>query len=319
MDWSERVGRRIKLRDLHILLAVAQSGSIAKAAKQLAVSQPVVSKVIADLERTVGVRLLDRNRYGAAPTLYGTALLKRGLAVFDELRQGLQEIESLADPTAGEAWVGASELMAAGVLPAVIDQINQRYPRLNIHVTPHSADPAVYKVQLRERAIDFYLGRLSAPAIEEEFAREILFDEPVVAAGVQNRWANRRKIALADLMDERWALPGGTEARAFVADTFRAGALDIPSASVTCNSMSMTCALLLTGRYLAMVPRSFLRFGGERLAIKTLPVKLSARAAPVGVVKLRNRTLSPAARLFLDCVRTVVRPLAKQGTAPGRQ
>jgi len=69
MEWTDRIGRRIKLRDLHILLAVAQSGSMARAAERLAISQPVVSKTIADLEHTLGVRLLDRDRRGAEPTV----------------------------------------------------------------------------------------------------------------------------------------------------------------------------------------------------------------------------------------------------------
>src|SRR5919109_3384428 len=101
MQWSERIGKRLKLRDLHILLAVVQWGSMAKAAAELAVSQPAVSKAIADMEHTVGLRLLDRTRHGIEPTVYGRALIKRGLAVFDELRQGVKELEFLADPTAG--------------------------------------------------------------------------------------------------------------------------------------------------------------------------------------------------------------------------
>ena len=102
MEWADRIGRRIRLRDLHILLAVAQSGSMARAAERLAVSQPVISKVISDLEHVLGVRVLDRDRHGAEPTAYGRALLNRGLAAFDELRQGVKDIEFLLDPTAGE-------------------------------------------------------------------------------------------------------------------------------------------------------------------------------------------------------------------------
>jgi hypothetical protein len=93
MDWPDRIGRRLKLRDVHILLAVVQWKSMARAAERLAISQPVFSKAIADLERTVGVRLLDRNRLGAEPTPYGLALLRHGLAAFDELKQGVKEIE----------------------------------------------------------------------------------------------------------------------------------------------------------------------------------------------------------------------------------
>lgn len=81
MDWTDRIGRRIKLRDLHILQAVAQHDSMAKAARRLTVSQPVISKAIADLEREVGKPLLDRDRHGAEPTIYGAALLQHSRAV----------------------------------------------------------------------------------------------------------------------------------------------------------------------------------------------------------------------------------------------
>src|SRR5215510_7419705 len=102
VQWNDRLRRRIKLRDVDILLAVIQTGSMGKAAAILDMSQPAVSKSIAYLERTLGVRLLDRSRQGVEPTAYGRALTKRGAAVFDELRQGVQEIASLTDPTVGE-------------------------------------------------------------------------------------------------------------------------------------------------------------------------------------------------------------------------
>src|SRR6202043_327305 len=101
MQWHDRIGRRLKLRDLHILLAVVQRGSMAKAAAELAVSQPAVSKAIADMEHTLGLRLLDRSRNGIEPTAYGRALVKRGLTIFDELKQGVEELEFLADPSVG--------------------------------------------------------------------------------------------------------------------------------------------------------------------------------------------------------------------------
>ena len=116
MQWADRIGRHLKLRDLHVLFAVMQSGSMAKAARHLAVSQPVVSAAIAGLEQTLGVRLLDRSRRGVEPTIYGRALLNHGLAAFDALRQGVKEIEFLADPTAGELLIGCPEWIAAGLL-----------------------------------------------------------------------------------------------------------------------------------------------------------------------------------------------------------
>src|SRR5262245_63049518 len=99
MPWNDRVGRRFKLRDLNILLTVAQAGSMGKAAGQLRISQPVVSKAVADMEHALGVRLLDRSRRGVELTTYGRAVIKRGAAVFDELRDCVKEIEFMADPT----------------------------------------------------------------------------------------------------------------------------------------------------------------------------------------------------------------------------
>jgi hypothetical protein len=101
-NWEDRIGRRLKLRDLHILSAVVQWGSMAKAATHLSMTQPAISDAIASLEGALGVRLLDRSSRGVEPTIYTNALLKRGLVVFDELRQGIRDIEFLANPTAGE-------------------------------------------------------------------------------------------------------------------------------------------------------------------------------------------------------------------------
>ena len=82
-------------------MTVVECGTMGKAAERLAISQPVVSKAIADMEHALAVRLLDRSQRGVEPTPYGRALIKRGIAIFDEMRQGIEEIEFLSDPTAG--------------------------------------------------------------------------------------------------------------------------------------------------------------------------------------------------------------------------
>src|SRR5438105_12897586 len=130
MQLSDRICKRIKLQDLHILMAVVQAGSMGKAARQLNTSQPNISKSIADLEYALGVRLLDRHRQGVEPTEYGRALLDGGAAVFDELRQTVKNIEFLADPAAGEVRVGCSPLLAASFASAVVERLCRRYPRI---------------------------------------------------------------------------------------------------------------------------------------------------------------------------------------------
>src|SRR5215467_9167280 len=94
MHGDHRVNR-LKLHELQVLLAVAQAGSMAKAAARLALSEPAVSRSISDMENTLGVSLFDRSSKGVKPTPYGRALIKRGVAVFDELRQGISEIEAI--------------------------------------------------------------------------------------------------------------------------------------------------------------------------------------------------------------------------------
>jgi len=101
MEWESRLGRRLRVRDLYILSTVVKCGGMAKAARELAMTQPAVSDAIANLEHLLRVRLLDRNPRGIEPTHYADALLKRASTVFDELKQGVRDVEFLADPTGG--------------------------------------------------------------------------------------------------------------------------------------------------------------------------------------------------------------------------
>src|SRR5215470_9599350 len=187
MQWEDRIGRRIKFRDLHIALAVSQSGSMLKAAEALAVSQPVVSRVIADLEHALGVRLFDRSRKGVEPTRAGRALLNRGRAAFDELNQGVKEIEFLNDPTAGEMRIGTSPTLSEGVVFAILDRLSRQYPRLVIQVVLGGTLALVD--ELRERRIDLGFVRMSGRVPPEDMDQEVLFEDPlVVVAGVENPW-----------------------------------------------------------------------------------------------------------------------------------
>src|SRR5882757_6859295 len=130
MTHTDRIERRVKLHDLHALMTVAQAGSMGKGARLLNTSQPAVSRSIADLERAVGVRLLDRSRRGVELTKYGRALIDCGSAIFDDLRQGLKQIAFLADPMVGEIRIGGNEAIIAGLLATVYERLRRRYPRI---------------------------------------------------------------------------------------------------------------------------------------------------------------------------------------------
>src|SRR6476660_6308851 len=205
-QWADRICRRIKLRDLHVFQAVVQAGSMTKAAHQLAISVPVVSKAIADLEHTVGVPLLDREPQGVAPTAYGRALLHRSVIAFEELRQGIKDIEFLADPSAGEVRIGTTPPLSASFVSAVIDRLSRRYPRIVFRVMTEGGESQ--QRNLHERSVDLLVRRKVSPIADEQLSFEFLFESPyVVAAGVSNPWVRRRRIELAELMGELWALP----------------------------------------------------------------------------------------------------------------
>src|SRR5215475_226329 len=156
VDKIDRVERRLNLHDLRILMSVVQARGMRKAAAQLGTSQPAISRSISDLEHALGVCLLDRSSRGIEPTPYGRALIQRGVAVFDELRQGLRDIEFLADPTAGELRIGCPETVAAGPVLAVIDRLTQRHPRIVFHVVT-AAGPPLFR-DLTERNVELAIS-----------------------------------------------------------------------------------------------------------------------------------------------------------------
>ena len=309
---DERVMRRLKLRELRILTTVAQAGSMGKAAALLALSQPAVSKAIAEMEHTLGVRLLDRTAQGIEPTLYGRALLKWAIAVFDDLRQGVREIEFLSDPTGGEVRVGCAEMMTAGLLPAVIDRLSQQYPRLlfTVMVAPNLV--AQYR-DLHERRVDLVFGRMILPIEDEDLDAEILFeDPPIIVASAGNKWLRRRNIEPAELIDEPWCLPPyDSNVGSFISQAFRALGLAAPRLTVESSSPHLYYALVHTGRFLSVAPVSTLRLSGKRLGLKAVPIEIPIRPGPIGIVTLKNRTISPVARLFIDCARKLAKPFTR--------
>jgi DNA-binding transcriptional LysR family regulator len=311
MQLSDRIGRRMKLHDLHVLMAVVQAGSMNKAAAALHTTQPAISRSIGELERTVGVRLLDRNPRGVAPTEYGRALLDGGAAMFDDLRQAVKTIEFLADPTAGEVRIGCNPILTAHFVSAVIERLSRRYPRIVFHVV--TGRSSTLSGELHERNVDFLVARRFGSLAGEQLGFEALYDDfHVVAAGAQNPWVRRRRIALAELLDEPWVLPPlDSGIGTIVIEAFRAGGLDYPRRTVIADDAQMRGSLVASGRFLTIFPNSLLKFAAKRPEIKVLPVELQGTRVEVGIITLKNRTLSPTAQLFIEQAREVAKPLAK--------
>jgi DNA-binding transcriptional LysR family regulator len=314
INWEGRIGRRLRLRDLHIFFTAVQRGSMAKAAQTLGVTQPAVSKVVADLEHTLGVRLLDRGARGIEPTKYGRALLTRANAAFDELRQSVRDIEFLADPTVGEVRIGCQETFAAAILPSVIHRFSQAYPKVVLHVE-QLGSLAAESSALRERTIDLGMFLPVKPHDDKLFADDLnvetLFHEQMmIVAGKQSPWARRRKIDLAELVDEPWVvMESDTLSYRRLAEAFAARGLEPPKKILQTISSHLRVNLAASGSHITTLPNSTLRIYGERFALKALPVELPALSWPAVIVTLKNRTLSPVVERFIQHVRDFTRPV----------
>jgi DNA-binding transcriptional LysR family regulator len=315
IPWEQQIGRRVKLRDLFVFFTVVEYGSMAKAGAKLGVSTPSISDVVAGLEHALGVRLLDRSPQGVVTTAYGEVLLARARAAFDELRQGIKEIEFIGDPSAGELRIGSPESITAGLLLPVIQKLRKTYPRVRYQVK-QVQQPTVEYPELHERKVDLVLSRWGNHPVKEdpskELDTEVLFNDPFfLVASATSRWARRRKLDLGDLSDAPLIIPPGDAwGGALVADAFRRRGLGSPNIVVSTLSIPLRNELVGTGQFITLLPASVIRTFGKRYALKVLPIELPAHRSPVGIVTLRNRTLTPVVQVFIQCAREVSKSIA---------
>jgi DNA-binding transcriptional LysR family regulator len=316
MIQTELIGQRIKLQHLKVAMAVAEWGSMAKAAKRLAISQPVVSKVIADLEDVLGVRLFDRSPQGVEPTPYGRAFLKRSIAIFDDLRTGVDEIKFMADPSSGELRIGSTEPLLAGLGLAVMERLWRQYPRVNFRVVEADSATLINR-DLPERRIELALVPLLRTSASEDLETTILFHDPLrVVVGMKSPWAQRRRITLAELVGEPWCL-ASSAVGSLMADAFRTSGLEMPRIAVTTTTAHLLFQLLESGRFVGHFGDGLLHFYANRFALKKLPIELPIQPFAVAIIALKNRTISPVAQLFIDCAREVAKPLVKRHSVGG--
>jgi DNA-binding transcriptional LysR family regulator len=299
MDWSDRIGRRLKLRDLHILMAVSDTGSMAKAAAKLRISHPAVSKAISEIEGTLGVRLFDRGSQGAQ------------LNVFDEMQQGLRSLEHLSDPNSGEVRLGCTDIILHSLVPAIVREYSNKYPGVQLDVK--LTNPGEHQIQeLRDRKIDLLITR--ATGQQDDFHSEVLFDEPFVfVVGAQSEFARKRRVALKDIIKGNWVLPPYDSAPgALIAEVFRANSFSPPRQSVKTIAIQLTVSLIASGEFVGILPTSVAALSAHRAGLRVLPLKPAGPRISAEIVFLRNRTLSPAVESFINCAREVAVSLVRR-------
>jgi DNA-binding transcriptional LysR family regulator len=306
----EMISQRLKLRQLRIFLAVGQTGSMARAAKQLATSQSVVSKTIGELEELLGVRLVDRSTHGVELTAYGKVLLARSIAILDDVRAGVNEIETLADPEAGELRIGTTEPQA-GIVVRAIEKLSGRYPRIDFKVVVGSGLTLIDR-ELRGRQIDLVLGVMPDPA-EDDLEAIILYHNRMrVVVGMKSPWARESEVNLADLINEPWcAPPSDYVSGAFFREAFHAAGLPTPRIVVSCVANHVCHGLLADGRFVSISSDGPLHFSEHGPALKVLPIDFPCPPFEISIIMLRERTSTPTTKLFVDCAQEITRPLTQ--------
>jgi len=305
-SWDRLIGERVRLRELRILHRVVRAGSMAKAAQALSMTQPAVSQAIGHLEAALDVPLLERSPTGVIPTAFGAALLRHALEAADRLADGLRELETLADPGAGEVVVGTSEsYIAGGALTATIALLRQRYPRIRIEIV-ESNTAAMDFADLSDRRVDVMLGRGTHRDPPEGIEQTLLLEEPLlVVAGGHNEWAQAPALRFADLAQKPWVLaPAGSAVYELVAAGHRAEGVSMNPPAVTTYSMMLRLQLLTSGEFVTAFPASLVRNCGTTWNLSVLPLTLG-RPLPVSAYTLRSRATSRAIRAFIDAARMV--------------
>jgi len=304
MRWDDRVGRRLRLKDLHTLEAVAEAGSMAKASRQLALSQPAISKAISDMEHTLGVPLLDRSVRGVGLTEHGRVLVNRTRIIFDEVRQGIMEIERLADPAQGGVQIGTIEPVSP-VLSDIVCRLTKRHPRITFGITVGDTDMLVRK--LRERTLDVVLTRWNAMTQADDLVAEPLYTSTLVIMADKNHpLANARRLNVPDLMQERWALsPPDSFFGRIVVELFQRKKLPLPRNTVTTTSIFMRLNLMATGQFLSVLPTTILKHRSNQAWLRALKVDLGDSTGPIAAITVKGRHGGGALKLFLDTSRAV--------------
>ena len=199
----------------------------------------------------------------------------------------------------------------APILPPIIEGFSLRYPKIILDI--YEEEFATFAGKLRSRSLDFVLQRLhgrpkSGDSAFEDLDIETLFeDELVIAVGRRNAFSRRRRVDLADLLQEPWILasPPSWNHRV-IAEACQLRGVPMPKIVLSTFSTHIRASMVSSGRFVAIFPRSVAQFYARRFDLKILKVELPQPPWPAAILTLRNRTMAPAAHLFLDHVRKVI-------------
>lgn len=309
MQWHDRIGRRLRLKDLHTLQTVAEVGSMAKASHRLGLSQPAISKAVTDMEHAVGAALLDRTSRGVELTECGHLLVDRTRVVFDEIKQGVADIAHRSDPAQGLVTIGTTEPVTA-IVSEIIGHLVRKYPVIKYHIMIGDRDALEHA--LRQRRLDLVITRWAPSPTAVDLTSEVLFRSSLAVMAERHHplLRSRKKLKLGDLMGEQWTLspPDSFLGRTGV-ELFGRHNLPLPPTTVTTISIYMRLNLLASSRFITLLPMQILRMRSSSAWLRALNVDLGDTSAPIASITLKGRRAGGAVRLFQQASREVCRAL----------
>lgn len=300
---------RVKFRHLQCFLAVAQFGSVQQAAESLSITQPAVSKTIAELESVLGVRLFERGRHGAVPTREGQLFMPHASACVSALRQGVELLARDEGAVAATLDVGVLPTVATDVLSGALRRFAVQWPRVSVRLS--TAANAELLERLKSGAINFAIGRLADPERMVGLSFELLYNEPlavVVRSGHPLAHGARGGGFPAQLAQYPLVLPPfGTLIRQ-AADSLLAawGAQTLP-ALVEMLSVSVGRSLALENDAVWFVPAGAVEYDLRQGALVRLPLPPGGGEEPVGLILRTDAQPSPAGRALIEAVKAAAR------------
>jgi DNA-binding transcriptional LysR family regulator len=290
-------------RRLQLFLAAARHGNLTEAAAELELSQPALSKSIKALERSLGVRLFERGRFGVVPTPFGEALVAHGSAIEAELRNAVAEIDALKGASRGHVLVGCGPTEANRLLPRALLALGRAQPDLRVTVLYGLNEALMPWVKNGE--VDFALSSIPARASDAELTHEALFTESgAVVARTGHPLTRRRHIGPAELAGQRWILPRRRELERLAFDDLFLGAgLEPPAAAVETTSTVLMKSMVMQSDMLTFIPRELIWWEERAMQLQALKVAGSDWVRTVGLTRRRRGSLSPAARGAVEALR----------------
>ena len=299
---AELLSRQIRLRHMVVAATIAHRGSIREASAVLHLTQPAVSRTLAELERILGVRLFDRGSKGMTVTAAGAPLITHMQLVASEVGSLLRHADEIVDGRSGEVRVGTLLAGTADILPSAVFELTRRLPDVQVAISEGTPDRL--HESLMSGQVDFVVGRVTPLASMRGVEVEPLYDDDVHVVCTPGHARSRHRGSLAELVDDAWILPSrDTSLRQQIEAAFIRGCSRTPGNVTECVAPVPLRALVLRGEHLAVVPSGIFTDDFERDALVSLPVDIEGTSVPVGVITRSGGELPSSARALIEALR----------------